>query len=297
MSTFKTTAPLTSGEIGETHGAERYQGGDVVRRHRLSTRLWHWTNVLTLLVLLMSGLMIFNAHPRLYWGQYGANTDPAWLEIGSRGSEGFLRVGGIEVETTGVLGRWTDENGTVRNRAFPHWATIPSNYSLADARLWHLAFAWILAIALTAYMLWSFVNRHIQRDLHIRRFEWSPRHIWQDIKQHARLRFPTGAAALDYNILQKLSYIGVIFGLLPLVIATGLTMSPNLNAGLGWLLDLFGGRQSARSLHFIAAFGLVAFFIVHIAMVFLAGPINEIRSMVTGRYRLPTDRSAKGNEE
>lgn len=266
----------------------------MVRRHRLSTRLWHWINAVTLLVLLMSGLMIFNAHPRLYWGEYGANMDPAWLEIGARGSEGYLRLGAIEVDTTGVLGLWSDSEGIVRRRAFPHWATIPSNYSLADARLWHLAFAWILSVGLALYMAWSLFNRHVQRDLHIRRFEWSPRHIWHDVKQHARLRFPTGAAALEYNILQKLSYIGVIFGLLPLVVATGLTMSPNLNAGLSWLLDLFGGRQSARSIHFLAASGLLAFFVVHIAMVCAAGPINELRSMVTGRYRLP---SGKADEE
>jgi thiosulfate reductase cytochrome b subunit len=83
----------------------------------------------------------------------------------------------------------------------------------------------------------------------------------------------------------------VLFALLPLVILTGLTMSPGLDAALPWLLDLFGGRQSARSLHFLAAAGLVAFFLVHIAMVVLAGPINEVRSMITGWYRLPRERT------
>ena len=266
------------------------KGGDMVRRHRLSTRIWHWTNAVTLFVLFMSGLTIFNAHPRLYWGDYGANFDHAWLQIGAENDRGYLRIGDVQVDTTGVLGRWTNPAGMAQNRAFPHWITIPSSYSLADGRLWHFFFAWVLALALTGYMLISLFNRHISRDLHIRRHEWSPRHIWHDITEHARLRFPTGLAALDYNILQKLSYIGVIFVLLPLVIATGLTMSPNLNAGLTWLVELLGGRQSARSLHFIAAFGLVAFFFVHIAMVILAGPINEIRSMITGWYRLPKER-------
>lgn len=265
-------------------------GGDLVRRHRLPTRLWHWTNAITLLVMLMSGLTIFNAHPRLYWGDYGANPDYAWLQIGSAQGRGYLRVGDVQVDTTGVLGRWTGPSGRIENRAFPRWTTIPSSYSLADGRLWHLAFAWVLALSLAAFMVISLVNRHIARDLHIRRHEWSPAHIWHDIKDHARLRFPTGAAALRYNILQKLSYIGVIFVLLPLIIGTGLTMSPDLNAGMPWLLDLFGGRQSARSLHFIAAFLLVAFFIVHIIMVLLAGPINEVRSIITGWYRLPPDR-------
>ena len=77
------------------------QGGDLVRHHKLSTRIWHWVNAATLLILLMSGLMIFNAHPRLYWGQHGANMDPAWLQIGARDNQGYLRVGQLSVTTTG----------------------------------------------------------------------------------------------------------------------------------------------------------------------------------------------------
>jgi thiosulfate reductase cytochrome b subunit len=168
--------------------------------------------------------------------------------------------------------------------------TIPSAYSLADARLWHLAFAWVLALGLLAYLLWSLANGHIRRDIHITAAEWHPRHLWHEVKDHARLRFPTGAAALRYNALQKLAYAGVLFGLIPLAILTGLTMSPGINAAAPFLLDLFGGRQSARSLHFLAALGLVGFFVVHIAMVLLAGPINELRGMITGRYRLPQER-------
>jgi thiosulfate reductase cytochrome b subunit len=262
-----------------------------VYRHRWPTRIWHWTNAVTLLILLMSGLMIFNAHPRLYWGQYGANADYAWLEIGSRGggNTGFVRVAGVEVETTGVLGSWTNAKGERKTWAFPGWATIPTSYSLADGRRWHLTFAWVLATLLTLYMLWSLIGGHIRRDLHIRRAEWAPAHIWHDIKDHARLRFPKGEAAARYNILQKLAYIGVIFVLIPAMILTGLAMSPGFNATAPWIIDIFGGRQSARSIHFIAAFLLVAFFFVHIAMVVLAGPINEVRSMLTGWFRLPPE--------
>jgi thiosulfate reductase cytochrome b subunit len=261
-----------------------------VYRHRLPTRIWHWVNAVTLLILLMSGLTIFNAHPRLYWGEYGANFDRAWLVIGSTADSGYLRVGDWRIETTGVLGRWTDAAGEEKTWAFPGWSTIPTSYSLADGRRWHLFFAWVMAIGLTLYMLWTLLRGHLRKDLHVRRAEWSPRHIWLDVKDHARLRFPTGEAAARYGILQKLSYIGVIFVLLPLMIATGLTMSPGLNASAPWLLDLFGGRQSARSIHFIAAWVLVAFFVVHLAMVLLAGPLNEIRSMVTGWFRLPPER-------
>lgn len=270
------------------------QGGDLVRRHRLSTRIWHWVNAVTLLVMLMSGLMIFNAHPRLYWGEYGANYDPAWLEVGSTNrGEGMLRVGDLTIETTGVLGVWTDSDGEVKRRAFPYWATIPSSYSLADARMWHLAFAWVLALGLLVYLLWSLVNGHIRRDLHITGTEWRPSRIWHDIRQHARLRLPTGPAALKYNILQKLAYAGVLFVLLPLMIVTGLAMSPGIDAAMPLVTQAFGGRQTARSIHFLAAFGLVVFFLVHIVMVALAGPFNEVRSMITGMYRLPKDRGGK----
>lgn len=266
------------------------KGGDLVKRHRFSTRLWHWVNVVTVVILLGSGLMIFNAHPRLYWGEFGANNDPSWLQIGARGEEGFLRVGELSVTTTGVLGRSIDQNGRVRNRAFPYYVTIPQRNSLAWARRWHLTFAWVFGIGMASYAVWSIFNGHLFRDLLPKLSELSPRHIWHDIKDHARLKFPKGAAALKYNILQKLSYIGVIFVLIPILILTGLTMSPQMNANWPWLLDIFFGRQSARSIHFIAAFLLVMFFVVHILMVILAGPFNEIRSMITGKFRLPKEK-------
>ena len=228
-------------------------------RHRLPTRLWHWVNALTVFVMLMSGLMIFNAHPHLYWGKYGANFDHPWL--------------------------------TFHSRPFPGWATIPSTYNLAAARRWHLAFAWLLVVPLALFLIASLINRHAQRDLAPTSDEVRPGHIWTDIKEHARLQFPTGEAALKYNILQKLSYVAVIFVLLPLMVLTGLTMSPAVDAAWPWLLDLFQGRQSARSIHFICAAALALFILVHLVMVVLAGPINEIRSMITGRFRIPPDRS------
>lgn len=258
--------------------------GALVFRHRLSTRLWHWVNAATLLVLLMSGLMIFNAHPRLYWGEYGANFDSAWLEIGATASgRGLARVGPVRVETTGVLGVWTDGAGVVRRNAFPGWATIPGTYNLAIARIWHLAFAWVLAVGLLFYLLWSLANGHLRRDLHIRAREWRPAHLWSDVRAHLRLPKPQAS----YNTLQKIAYAVVLFGLLPVMIATGLAMSPAMDAAWPWLSEVWGGRQSARSVHFIAAFGLVAFVTVHVAMVLLAGPLNGLRSMLTGWHREP----------
>ena len=259
-------------------------------RHRVPTRLWHWLNALSIFILLMSGLMIFNAHPRLYWGRYGANFDTPWLQIGPTPSGGgHVVIGRVAIPTTGVLGHWRDRQGHVQTRAFPWWATIPSSYSLAAARRWHFLFAWALVLGGLAYVIASLANRHFARDLRPTREELRARNIWQDIKDHARLHLPTGDAAGRYNILQKLAYDSVIFGLIPLMILTGLTMSPGFNATLPWLLELFGGRQSARSLHFLSAMGLLGFIVVHLAMVLLAGPFNETRSMITGWFRVPPD--------
>jgi thiosulfate reductase cytochrome b subunit len=267
--------------------ADRGDARPVVRRHRLSTRLWHWINAAVMTIMLMSGLMIFNAHPRLYWGNYGANPDTPWLEIGSDDGAGFLRLGGLTVPTTGVLGVWSDSRGDLINTAFPGWATIPSTYDLALSRHWHLTFAWIFAAGVVVYLLWSLVNRHFDRDLLPRRGELAPTYIWADIRQHAMLRFPAGEAARRYGILQKLAYLGVLAILLPTLVLSGLTMSPAMNAAWPWLVELFQGRQSARSVHFICATLAVLFVVVHLAMVVLAGPINEVWSMITGRFRLP----------
>ncbi len=261
----------------------------VVTRHRRSTRIWHWVNVVTLFVMLMSGLMIFNAHPRLYWGQYGANFDPAWLEIGGARGHGYLRIGALTLDTTGLLGyRIVGDHGELR--AFPGWATIPSYYDLALARRWHLSFAWLFALGFAAYAVTSLLNGHLRRDLLPGLRELRPGHLWREVKHHATLNFPKGEAARHYNVLQKVAYLAVLALLIPLMILTGLTMSPGLDATWPWLVDLFGGRQSARSIHFICAWLIAGFIIVHVVMVILAGPINEIRSMITGRYRLPKEK-------
>ena len=110
--------------------------------------------------------------------------------------------------------------------------TIPSSYDLAAARNWHFAFAWLLVVPGLLYWLWSLVARHVQRDLAPTLEELRPSSIWHDVKNHARLRFPKGEEARRYNILQKLSYVGVLFGLLPAMVLTGLTMSPDIDAGV-----------------------------------------------------------------
>jgi thiosulfate reductase cytochrome b subunit len=259
---------------------------EAIYRHRLVTRLCHWINVLCLAVLLMSGLQIFNAHPRLYWGQYGANADPAIVEMGALEAPdgrpiGVTKVGPWMFETTGVLGL-SKENGQLSPRAFPAWITLPSYRDLATGRRWHFFFAWLLVINGLVYLLHAVFSRHLERDLAPRPGELTPRHLGREVLDHLRLRQPTGEAAKRYNTLQQLAYLAVIFVLLPLMVLTGLTQQPGMDAGFHGLLDLFGGRQSARTLHFVTAGLLVLFFIVHIVEVLISGAWNELRSMVTG---------------
>ncbi len=267
-----------------------------IRRHSLVTRITHWLNVVCLSLLLMSGLQIFNAHPSLYWGQYGADADPSWLSIGSvreGGSTcGVLRIGRLSIVTTGILGV-SREGGELTERGFPTWATIPSYQDLATGRRWHLFFAWLFVINGSIYLLYGFLGGHFRRDLAPSAEELSPGHLKQEIADHARLRFPKGEKARHYNALQKLTYLIVIFILPPLMLATGLTMSPGIDSGFPFLLDVFGGRQSARSIHFICAWSIVLFVLVHVAMVILSGLWNNMRSMITGRYGIESEGGRK----
>ena len=217
-----------------------------MKRHALSTRLWHWINVISLYVLFLSGLNISNAHRNLYWGQWGFDPADAWLRV----------------------------------MRFPGWITIPEYYSLSKARDWHFLFAWPFAFGLLFFLIASLINRHIQRDFATSRREWSWSAIREDIVKHLKLDFAHGPA--KFNFLQKLSYGAVIFLLLPLMIFTGLAMSPAMDANWPWLIDVFGGRQSARSIHFIVAWSLAAFFVLHILLVLLSGPIRQVREMITG---------------
>lgn len=237
--------------------------GSTIHRHTLATRLWHWLTAVAMFVMIGSGIGILKAHPHLYWGRYGANFDQPWLSLA-------------------WMPAWV---GTGLNVL-----TLPTNYNLALSRRWHLFFALVLAFALLAFMIVSLINRHFQRQLRVRSAELAPANVAHDFREHLALRFHDPKDPGAYNIFQKLSYVGVIFVALPLVILTGMTMSPGLNATFPFLLDLFGGRQSARSIHFLCAFALTLFVVVHLTLVILAGAVNEVRSMITGRWQVPEER-------
>jgi len=281
-----TTARMPSGTFSPRADAPPRR---LVPRHSVLVRVTHWINVFCFSLLLMTGAQIFNAHPRLYWGQYGADNDHAWLSVdslqGGGKPHGVLRLGPLAIETTGLLGA-SKENGALTARGFPAWLTIPSYQDLAAGRRWHFFFAWLFAINGAVYLVGGLVRRHFRRDLLPTRAELAPAHLAQEVADHARLRFAKGEAARRYNVLQKLTYMAVAFVLLPLMVLTGLTMSPGLDAAFHVLLDVFGGRASARSLHFICASLLVAFIVVHVVMVLVSGVWNNMRSMITGKYAI-----------
>lgn len=217
-----------------------------LQRHALSTRLWHWINLLCIVILFMSGLNISNAHPRLYWGEAGFAPSEAWLHV-------------IQ---------------------FPGWATIPGYYSLSGARDWHRLMAWPFALGL--FFMWAamLINGHFARDLVTRISEWRWRAIRADVIAH--LRFDFEHAGSKFNFLQKLAYGGVLGVLLPGMIFTGLAISPGIEPSFGWFVELVGGRQSARSLHFLFAWGIFGFFALHLLLVLVSGPLRQSRDMLTG---------------
>ncbi|MDW8844569.1 cytochrome b/b6 domain-containing protein [Erwinia sp. MMLR14_017] len=269
-----------------------------IRRHSLIVRVTHWINVMCVSVLLMTGLQIFNAHPRLYWGEYGTFGDHALLEIGSEQQgntlKGFLRIGSLRIITTNVLGVSQEENSATA-RAFPAWATMPSYQDLGAGRQWHFFFAWLFVINGFVYILHGICRSHFRKNVFPDKDQLRPKNLWHEINDHARLKFAKGEEARRYNALQKITYLLVIFILLPLMIISGLTMSPALDATFPFLTDLFGGRPSARMMHFITATLLVSFIIVHVLMVLFSGFWNNIRSMITGSYAIETQtKKSKG---
>lgn len=253
-------------------------------RHPLLRRINHWTNVVAVVFMIMTGLTIFNAHPALYVGQYGSELDTPALAISGANGHGWVQIAGRRFDTTGVPG-WSDGH----QRAFPNWAKFPGEQDLATGRNWHLFFAWVLILNGIVYWLFSLARRHIQRDLLPTAGEIAPKNLLHDIKSHVTLHFPTGVDSNRYHVLQKLAYLSAVALFIPGMIVTGLAMSPGADAVAPWIVDLLGGRQTARLLHFACMSGLIGFIVVHVAAVLLAGVGNQLRAMITGRWAYDDD--------
>ncbi len=260
---------------------------EIIYRHSGAVRITHWLNALVVLVLLMSGLQIFNAHPALYLGPKSTFDHPLMsMDAVEQGDsdKGITTILGHSFDTTGVFGLGTNADGDLDERGFPWSVTLPGHRDLSMGRRWHFFFAWLFLFNGLAYLAWSLLSGHLRRDLAPTGHDL--KHVGTSIAEHARLRFPKGEEAKRYNVLQKLTYLFVALILLPLMLITGLAMSPGMDAAFPFLLEILGGRQTARTIHFITASGIVLFVVVHLVMVLISGVWNNLRSMITGRYEI-----------
>lgn len=263
---------------------------EVVYRHSLLVRLWHWVSALSVAILLLTGLYIFNMHPALYWGEDGHEGIPTFLAVKMQGLDtthptSTLQIGSHVFNTTGVLGHAFGPPGKQRPwLAFHPIMVFPLPGHLGDARGWHFLMAWVLVVGSLIYVGYGFATGHFRRNFVPTVAQLKPRAMWSEIWHHLTFRRAHGDAARQYNLLQRTAYTVVVFILIPLEVMSGLTMSSSFGAIFPQLFDLFGGRQSARTVHFLTAAALVLFVVIHVAQVFVAGIRNEVGAMISGRF-------------
>jgi thiosulfate reductase cytochrome b subunit len=228
-------------------------------RHSALVRVTHWLITLSFLALLVTGVEILISHPRFYWGETGnVHTRPLFT---------------LPIPASR--------------------ATVPTGYGyvLPDQNGWsrylHFQSAWVAVCTGLLYVAFGFFSGHFRRHLLPARSDLSPRGLAIVIARHLRLRPPSEEEAWSYNVLQRLTYLLVIFVLFPLVIWTGLAMSPAVGSAVPAAVTLLGGQQSARTIHFFVSGLLVLFLLVHVLMVGLSGFRNRVGAMITGR---PTER-------
>ena len=238
--------------------------------HRRWVRLSHWVMVASFLTLGVTGVFILAVHPRLYWGEAGNDLMPAILEFPL--SNNYRPD---DYERTVTFGIGTDAPFTA-NR----------NYDIFNQNHWgrslHFLAAWFLVVTGLVYVVAGLGSGHVARDLLPRIRELAPGRLWQDLKSHLRGEFDSGGGGPPYGLLQRCAYASVVFVAFPLMVITGLAMAPAMTAAFPALLDLFGGYQSARTIHFFGFAALVLFFVVHVAMVIATGFRRQLRAMTLG---------------
>jgi thiosulfate reductase cytochrome b subunit len=234
----------------------------VVPRHAAVVRVTHWVAAAACLALLVSGAEIVVSHPRFYWGDEGNVNTPALFQLPIPASRAAVQTGYGYV--------LPDQNG---------WS-----------RSLHFEAAWALVLAGLLYGIHGLVSRHFQRDLAPSAASLAPAALRRALATHLRFARPGPEEAWSYNPLQRLAYVAVVFVLAPLMIWTGLAMSPAVVSAFPGAMSVFGGHQSARTIHFVATIALTAFAVVHVAMVIRAGFVSRTRAMVTGRVSGGEDR-------
>jgi thiosulfate reductase cytochrome b subunit len=231
-------------------------GRTIVFRHSFMVRIMHWINAICIPILIVTGIFILMAHPRLYWGEEGFFDQAAIISFSH--------------------GEYADQLG---------WS-----------RSLHFFCAWLLTINLLLYLLVGLIGGHIRKNLLPRMKDLKWDHFRHEFIDHLRLKIARGDAAREYNLFQRMAYLAVFAILIPIVILSGLTMSPAITASFPELFWLFDGRQSARTVHFFAASALLLFFIVHLFQVFLIGAVDAVRGMITGWYALPEEKPMERSE-
>jgi thiosulfate reductase cytochrome b subunit len=239
-------------------------------QHSRWVRVTHWIVTVSFLLLVFTGIEILMVHPRLYWGNVGNDLTPAWIELpisrnfrhgGWEGREAFL--GGADSPVS--------ESRTFNTFNHNSWG-----------RSLHFLAGWGLVAAGAVYLLAGIISGHFRRDLFPRGAEMRPRALWADVVAHVRRRVRAAADGPDYGVLQKCAYLGVVLVGLPGAVLTGFAMSPAITAAHPWILRMWGGYQSARSVHFLLAVALVLFLAVHVYMVVKSGFRRQMRAMTYG---------------
>jgi thiosulfate reductase cytochrome b subunit len=240
-------------------------------RHKRWVKGTHWIITLSFLALAFSGFVILMAHPRLYWGEVGNDLTPALFELPISRN---YQHGGWEKSTTFFDGKGSPVSAS-------------RTYDIFNQNGWgrslHFLCAWFLVITGLVYLLSGIFTGHIRRHLWPAATEFTPRLFWRDVISHLRMQIPSATRGPQYGLLQKCTYLVVIFFLLPVAVMTGLTMSPAITAAYPFLLNLFAGAQSARTIHFFASVLLVLFLLVHVAMVIRSGFKQQISAMTFGK--------------
>ncbi len=222
----------------------------------------HWITVISFIALLVTGIEILISHPRFYWGEVGHSQTSAWFTIPIPSSR----------------------------------STVPSGYGyvLPDQNGWsrylHFEAAWALVLTGLVYVIAGLWTRHFRKNLFPAPADRTWRAFRRVIAKHLRVSPPDEADLHSYNVLQRVTYLVVVFGLVPFVIWTGLAMSPAFNAAVPWAVNSLGGRQSARTLHFLVSISLVLFLVIHVAMVVLSGFGSRMREMIIGGKAVPKER-------
>ena len=224
-------------------------------RHSVLVRVTHWLTVLAFFALLVTGIEILISHPRFYWGETGnVNMRPLFtIPIPSSRSS----------VPTGYGYVLPDQNG---------WS-----------RYLHFQSAWIAVGTGLLYAAFGFFGGHFRRNLLPAGADLTPKRLAISIGQHVRFERPSAEEAWSYNVLQRLAYLVVIFVFFPLIIWTGLALSPAFESFAPGAVTILGGHQSARTIHFFVTAFLVVFLVIHVVMISLAGFWNRMRAMITGR--------------